>query len=110
MISQGVQSAQAPPPPSPPPSAAAASLRRFLVSAALILLSLRADEAWNEGGAAKYVGHWADVEAGQAWVAGRIIEHGYTSLLHDTVWGQLNGLTCAEVHQRHLLVRVTEPF
>ena len=73
-------------------------------------VTVAADEARNEGGAPKYVGHGADVEAGQAWVAGRIIEHGYTSLLHDTVWGQLNGLKCAEVHQGHLLVRVTEPF
>ncbi len=47
------------------------------------------------------------VEAGQVRVAGRIIEHGYASLLHDTVWGQLNGLKCAEVHQGHLLGRVT---
>ncbi len=48
-----------------------------------------ADEVWNEGGAPNYVGHGADVEAGQAHVAGRIIEHGYASLLHETVWGQL---------------------
>ena len=45
------------------------------------------------GARPKNVGHGADVEAGQAWVAGRIIEHGYTSLLHDTVWGQLNAIS-----------------
>jgi hypothetical protein len=147
MISQGVQSAQAPPPPSPPSAAAAASLRRFLVSATLILLSLTlspdplrlrdghhpsaapavapypyvhlvepatvapvalcisgcrgiskarivpeavwncrvtvaANEARNEGGVPKYVGHGADVEAGQAWVAGQIIWLHRNILLH----------------------------
>ncbi len=169
MISQGVQSAQAPPPPSLPPAAAAASLRRFLCRSDLALaerlssdplrlrdghhpsaapavaphpdvhlvepaavasvalcicsgtskawtvpeavwncrVTVAANEARNEGGAPKYVGHGADAEAGQALVAGRIIEHG---LLHDTDWGQLNGLKCAEVHQGHLLVRVTHPF
>ncbi len=41
----------------------------------------------DEGGAPKHVGHGANVEAGQARVAGRVIKHGYTSfkLLHDTV-------------------------
>ncbi len=73
-------------------------------------MTVAADEAQNEGGAPKYVGHGADVEAGQARVAGRIIEHAYASLLHDTVWGQLNGLKCAEVRQGQLIVRVTEPF
>ncbi len=34
----------------------------------------------SKGGAPKYVRHWADVEAGQARVAGQVIEHGYASL------------------------------
>ncbi len=42
-------------------------------------MTVAADEAPNEGGAPKYVGHRADVEAGQARVADRIIEHGYTT-------------------------------
>ena len=134
------------------PAAAAASLQHFLVSAALILLSLSrsaphpdvpivvpaavapvplrvgrnvsnttivleavwdsgvtvaTDEARDEGGAPQHIGHQADVhwQAGQAWVAGRVIEHGHTCLLHDTVWGQVDGLERAVIHQGVLLVR-----
>jgi hypothetical protein len=72
-------------------------------------LTVAANKARNEGGKPKHVGHGADVKAGQARVAGRGLEHGYASLLHDTVWGQLNGLKRAEIHQGHLLVRVQVP-
>ena len=47
------------------------------------------------------------VETGQARVAGKVTEHGRSSLLHDTVWGQLNGLKCAEIHQGHPFVITT---
>ena len=67
-------------------------------------VTVAADEARNEGGAPQHVGHWADVEAGQARVAGRVIEHGHSSSLHDAVRRQLNGLKRAEIHQGHLLV------
>jgi hypothetical protein len=52
-------------------------------------VTVAADEARNEG------------EAGQARVAGRVIEHasGHSSSLHDSVWGQVNGLKRAEIHQ-----------
>ena len=33
-------------------------------------VTVSADEALNERGASKHVGYWADVEAGQARVAG----------------------------------------
>jgi hypothetical protein len=36
-------------------------------------VTVAADDALNEGGAPKYIGHGADVEVGQALVAGRII-------------------------------------
>jgi hypothetical protein len=54
-----------------------------------------------------HVGHRADVETGQARVAGRVIEHGHSSSLHDAVRGQITGLKRAEIHQEHLLVRTT---
>ena len=57
-------------------------------------------------GAPKHVGHGAEVEAGQARVAGRVIQHEHASLLYDTVRGQLNGLKRAEINQR----RATEPL
>ena len=63
-------------------------------------VTVAADEARNEGGAPQHVGHRADVEAGQARVACRVIEHGHSSSLHDDVWGQVNGLKRAEVHRR----------
>ena len=47
-----------------------------------------ADETRNEGGAPQHVCHRADVEAGQAQVDGQVIEHGHSSLLHDTVWSK----------------------
>ena len=55
----------------------------------------------------QHVRHRADVEAGQARVAGRVIEHGHSSLLHDTVWSQSDGLERAEVHEGYLLVGST---
>ena len=70
-------------------------------------VTVAADEARNEGGAPQHVGHRADVEAGQARVACRVIEHGHSSSLHDAVWGQVNGLKRAEINQGHLLVRTT---
>ncbi len=65
-----------------------------------------ANEARNEAGVPQHVGHRADVEAGQARGAGRVIEHGYSSLLHDAIRGQVNGLKRAEIHQGYLLVLV----
>ena len=61
-------------------------------------VTIAADEARNEGGAPQHVGHWADVEAGQARVAGRVIEHGHSSLLHDAVRSQIDGLKRAELN------------
>ena len=40
-------------------------------------------------------------------VAGRVIEHGHSSSLHDAVQGQVNGLKRAEIDQGHLFVRTT---
>jgi hypothetical protein len=58
-------------------------------------------------GGRSHVGHRADVEAGQARVAGRVTEHGHSSSLHDAIRGRVNGLKRAEIHQRHLLVRTS---
>ena len=44
-------------------------------------VTVAADEARNEGGAPQHVGHWADVEAGQALVASLVKEHGHSSSL-----------------------------
>jgi hypothetical protein len=49
-------------------------------------VTIAADEAQNDGGAPQHVCHRAHVEAGQARVAGRVIEHGQSNLLHDAVW------------------------
>jgi hypothetical protein len=70
-------------------------------------MTVAADEAQNEGGTPQHVGHRADVEAGQARVAGQVIEHGHSSSLHDAVWGQVNGLKRAEIHHGQLLLRTT---
>jgi hypothetical protein len=53
-------------------------------------VTVAADEARNEGGAPQHIGYLADVEAGQARVACRVIEHGNStgSSLHDAVRGQ----------------------
>jgi hypothetical protein len=72
-------------------------------------VTVAADETQNEGGAPQHVRDRTDVEAGQARVAGRVIEHGHSSLLYDTVWSQIDGLKRAEVHEGHLLVRSSEP-
>ncbi len=61
-------------------------------------VTFAADETQNEGGAPQHVSHRADVEAGQARVASLVIEHGYSSLLHDNVRSQIDGLKRAEVH------------
>ncbi len=63
------------------------------------VVTVAADETRNEGGAPQHVRHMADVEAGQVLAAGRVIEHRHSSLLHDTVWSQSNGLNRAEVHE-----------
>jgi hypothetical protein len=63
------------------------------------------NEAQNEGVAPQHIGHRADVEAGQAQVAGRVIEHGHSSLLHVDLRSQANGLKRAEIHQGHLLLQ-----
>jgi hypothetical protein len=42
-------------------------------------LTVAADEARNKGSAPQHVGHRADVEAGQARVAGRVTENGHSS-------------------------------
>ncbi len=93
-----------PPPSAAPTAAAAASLRRFLVSPAVWNrgVTVAADETRNEGGAPQHFRSRANVEAGQALVAGRVIEHGHTNLLHDTVWSQSDGLKRAEVHEGYL--------
>ena len=62
-------------------------------------VTVAANEARNERGAPQHVCHRANVEAGQARVAGRVIKHGHSRSLHDTVWRQLNGLKRAEIHQ-----------
>ena len=66
-----------------------------------VTVTVAADESQNHGGTPKYLGHGADVEAGQARAAGQVIEHGYSRLLYDAVWGQLNlnGLKRAEIPQ-----------
>jgi hypothetical protein len=69
-----------------------------------------ADEAQNEGGVPQHVCHRANLEAGQARIAGRVIERGHSSLLHDTVWRQLNVLKRAEIHQGCLLVCSSVPL
>ena len=38
-----------------------------------------ANEEWNQAFSSQDVGHWADVEAGQQRVAGRVIQHGHSS-------------------------------
>jgi hypothetical protein len=53
-------------------------------------MTVAADEARNEGGVLQHVGHQADVEAEQARVACRVIEHGYSSSLHNPVRSQVN--------------------
>jgi hypothetical protein len=59
-------------------------------------------EARNEGSAPQHVGHRAHVEAGQARVAGRVMEqHGLSSSLHNAVRGQVDGLKRAEIDQGH---------
>jgi hypothetical protein len=69
-------------------------------------VTVATDDARNEGGATQHVDDQADVDAGQAQVAGRVIVHGYSSSLHDAVRGQVNGLKRAEI-DRGLLVRTT---
>jgi hypothetical protein len=61
-------------------------------------VTIAADEARNEGGAPQHVGHRADAEARQARVAGRVIEDGHSTSLHDVVQGQVNWLIRAEIH------------
>ena len=60
-------------------------------------VSVAADETRNEGGAPQHVCNRADEEAGLARVAGRVIEHGHSSLLHNAVRSQIDGLKRAEV-------------
>ena len=73
-------------------------------------VTVAADEARNERGAPQHVCHRANVEAGQARVAGRVIKHGHSRSLHDTVRRQLNGLKRAEIHQGYLLVHSSVPL
>jgi hypothetical protein len=53
--------------------------------------------------------HRANEEAGQARVAGQVIEHRHSSSLYDAAQRQLNGLKRAEIiceiHEGHLLVK-----
>jgi hypothetical protein len=72
-------------------------------------VTVPANETLNDGGAPQHVCNRTDVEAEQELVAGRDIEHGHSSLLHDAVWSQINGLKRAEVHEGRLLVGSTEP-
>ncbi len=48
-------------------------------------LTVAANETLNVGGAPQNVGDRADVEERQGLVAGQVIEHGHSSLLHDAV-------------------------
>ncbi len=73
-------------------------------------VTVTADEARNERGAPQHVCHRANVETGQARVAGKVIEHEHSSSLHDTVLRQLNGLKRAEIHQGYLLVHSSVPL
>ena len=73
-------------------------------------VTVASDEARNERGAHQHVCRRANVEAGQARVAGRVIEHGHSRSLHDTVRRQLNGLKRAEIHQGYLLVCSSVPL
>ncbi len=74
-------------------------------------VTVAADKIRNEGGAPQHVRDRADVEAGQARVAGRVIkQHGHSSLLHDAVQSQIDGLKRAEAHEGHLLVGCTVPY
>jgi hypothetical protein len=70
-------------------------------------VTVAADVAQNKGAVPQHVGHRADVEAGQAWVPGQVIEHG-TSSLHDAIQGQVNGLKL-HIHdcERALISKVT---
>ena len=68
-----------------------------------------ANEARNERAAPQHVFHRPAVEAWQARLAGRVIEHGHSRSLHDTVRRQLNGLKRAEIHQGYLLVCSSVP-
>jgi hypothetical protein len=72
-------------------------------------VTVAADETRNEGGAPKHVRDRAEVEEGQALVAGLVLEHGHFSPLHDAVLCQIDRLKRAEVHEGHLLVGSTEP-
>jgi hypothetical protein len=51
------------------------------------------------GGAPQHVGDRVDVGAGQARVAGRVIEQGHSSPLHDAVLSQIYGLKRAYVQR-----------
>jgi hypothetical protein len=73
-------------------------------------VTVASDVARNERGAHKHVCRRAKVETGQARVAGRVIEHGHSRSLHDTVRRQLNGLKRAEIHQGYLLVCSSVPL
>ncbi len=70
-------------------------------------VTVAADETRNDWGAPQHVCDRAGVEAGQA--AGRVIEHRHSSLLHDAVRIQIDGLKRAEVHEGHLLVGCMVP-
>ena len=59
-------------------------------------VTVAADEARNEGDPPQHVCHRADVQAGQARVAGRVIEHGHSSSLHGTVWGSADSAQWAQ--------------
>ena len=62
-------------------------------------MDVAANEEWNQGCSSQDVCHWADVEAGQQQVAGRVIQHGHASSLHDTARGQIDRLKRAEIHK-----------
>jgi hypothetical protein len=68
-------------------------------------VDVAANEEWNQGCSSQDVCHWADVEAKKQRVAGRVIQDGHSSSLHDTAGGQIDRLKHAEIHQGHLFVR-----
>ncbi len=55
-------------------------------------VTVAADEARNEGGPPQHVGHRADVDAGQALVAGRVIEHAMFSMGASARFMMLSGV------------------
>jgi hypothetical protein len=61
-------------------------------------VDVAANEAWNQGCSPQNICHWADVEAGQLRVAGRVVKHRHAISLHDAARGQIDRPKRAEIH------------